>query len=299
MATPLKFGKSFLRVVEVAKVAHQGNGVPATKAFLGASQFRRYMSSHVNVQKHGSVAILELNRGPVNSFSLEFLEEINTNLESLENDQDCQGLIVTSGVPKVFSAGLDLVKEIYQPSDKKRLASFWSNFQEMWLRLYGSRLATMAAINGHAMAGGCVLGLSCDYRVMAEGFRIGMVEIEAGVPPPSWVVGTMRNVVGQSCTEKAILSNKRYTSEEALAVGMVDKTVPKDKVMEETMVEMEKWVAFSGKARELTKRTLRKEYVEALENNRAEDIKNFCDCILDGDVQKAIGKQIEKISKKK
>lgn len=56
---------------------------------------------------------------------------------------------------------------------------------------------------------------------------------------------------------------------------------------------------FSGKARELTKRTLRKEYVEALENNRAEDIKNFCDCILDGDVQKAIGKQIEKISKKK
>ena len=61
------------------------------------------------------------------------------------------------------------------------------------------------------------------------------------------VVGTMRNVVGQSCTEKAILSNKRYTSEEALAVGMVDKVVPKDKTMEETMVEMEKWVAFSSK----------------------------------------------------
>ena len=56
-------------------------------------------------------------------------------------------LCLNQGVPKVFSAGLDLVKEIYQPSDKKRLASFWSNFQEMWLRLYGSRLATMAAIN--------------------------------------------------------------------------------------------------------------------------------------------------------
>lgn len=58
----------------------------------------------------------------------------------------------------------------------------------------------------------------------------------------------MRNVVGQSCTEKAILSNKRYTSEEALAVGMVDKVVPKDKTMEETMIEMEKWVAFSSKS---------------------------------------------------
>ena len=55
---------------------------------------------------------------------------------------------------------------------------------------------------------------------------------------------------------------------------------------------------FLGKARELTKKTLRKEFVEALENNRAEDIKDFCDCILDENVQKAIGKQIEKISKK-
>ncbi|KAJ7340270.1 hypothetical protein OS493_003002 [Desmophyllum pertusum] len=109
---------------------------------------------------------------------MEFLEEINTNLDELENDQDCQGLIITSGLPKVYSAGLDLVKEIYKP-DKKRLASFWTCFQRMWLRLYGSRLATMAAINGHALAGGCVLGLACDYRLMAEGFTIGMVEIEA------------------------------------------------------------------------------------------------------------------------
>ena len=67
------------------------------------------------------------------------------------------------------------------------------------------------------------------------------------VPVFTRVVGTMRNVVGQSCTEKAILSNQRYTSEEALAIGMVDKVVPKDKVMEETMSEMEKWVAFSGR----------------------------------------------------
>ncbi|KAJ7340280.1 hypothetical protein OS493_003013 [Desmophyllum pertusum] len=92
---------------------------------------------------------------------MEFLEEINSNLDALENDQDCQGLIITSGLPKVYSAGLDLVKEIYKP-DKKRLASFWTCFQGMWLRLYnnnnGSRLATMAAINGHALAGGCVVG---------------------------------------------------------------------------------------------------------------------------------------------
>ena len=54
------------------------------------------MSSLVNVEKQGSIAILELNRKPVNSFSMEFLQEINSNLDALENDQDCQGLIITS-----------------------------------------------------------------------------------------------------------------------------------------------------------------------------------------------------------
>ena len=61
------------------------------------------------------------------------------------------------------------------------------------------------------------------------------------------VASLMANVVGQSCAEKAILSNQRYTAEEALAIGMVDKVVPKDKVMEETKSELEKWVAFSGR----------------------------------------------------
>ena len=54
------------------------------------------MSSFVNVEKQGSIAILELNRKPVNSFSMEFLQEINSNLDELEKDQDCQGLIITS-----------------------------------------------------------------------------------------------------------------------------------------------------------------------------------------------------------
>ena len=51
------------------------------------------------------------------------------------------------GLPKVFSAGLDLVKEVYKPSSEKQLSTFWQAFQEMWLRVYGSRLLTVAAVN--------------------------------------------------------------------------------------------------------------------------------------------------------
>lgn len=74
-----------------------------------------------------------------------------------------------------------------------------------------------------------------------------MLSIFTFVPLFSRVAGNMANVVGQSVAEKAILSNQRYTAEEALSIGLVDKVVPKDKVMEETKSEMEKWVMYSGR----------------------------------------------------
>ncbi|KAM7427803.1 hypothetical protein ABFA07_021127 [Porites harrisoni] len=265
---------------------------------LGCHHVRR-MSSLVNVEKQGKVAVLELNRKPVNSFSLDFLQEINENLDQMENDQDCCGIIITSGLPKVFSAGLDLVKEVYKPSSEKQLSTFWQAFQEMWLRVYGSRLLTVAAINGHALAGGCVLSLACDYRIMAEGPTIGLVETEAGVPPPFWVFNNLAAVVGKGAAEKAILSSKRYTAKEALDIGMVDKVVPKEKLIDEAKSQLNELTMFSGRTMQLTKMVMRKDAVDALENRREEDIKEFVDTIMDEEVQKAIGLQVEKLHKKK
>jgi len=256
------------------------------------------MSSLVNVEKQGKVAVLELNRKPVNSLNLDFVQEINAQLEKLENDQDCQGVIITSGLPKVFSAGADLVTEYYKP-DQKRLATFRRAFQEMWLRLYGSRLLTMAAINGHAVAGGCVLCLICDYRVMADGARIGLVETQAGVPPAFWIFNSLATVVGKGVAEKAVIGSKRYTAEEALAIGLVDKVVAKDKVLEATRSQMDEWIILPGRTMELAKKVMRRDAIEALENRREEDIKEFIDRMMDEEVQKAIGEQIERISKKK
>lgn len=157
----------------------------------------------------------------------------------------------------------------------------------------------MAAINGHALAGGCVLGLACDYRIMADGPRIGLVETEAGVPPPFWVFHNLAAVVGNGVAEKALLSSKRYTAQEALAVGLVDKVVPKDEVLAATKSQMEELTAFSARTLELTKKVMRKDAVETLENKREEDIKEFVDCVTDEEVQRAIGMQIERITKKK
>ncbi|XP_067045399.1 enoyl-CoA delta isomerase 1, mitochondrial-like isoform X2 [Acropora muricata] len=106
-------------------------------------------------------------------------------------------------------------------------------------------------------------------------------------------------VVGNGVAEKALLSSKRYTAQEALDVGLVDKVVPKDEVLAATKSQMEELTAFSARTLEITKKVMRRDAVETLENKREEDIKEFVDCVTDEEVQRAIGMQIERITKKK
>merc|ERR1711976_89868 len=101
------------------------------------------------------------------------------------------------------------------------------------MNLYGSRLATIAAINGHSPAGGCLMAISCDHRVMAEGkFTIGLNETLLGIVAPFWFQDTMVNTVGHRETERALQLGLLYSAEEAKKVGLVDQLVPQEQVME-------------------------------------------------------------------
>uniref|UniRef100_A0A672G7P1 Enoyl-CoA delta isomerase 1, mitochondrial n=2 Tax=Salarias fasciatus TaxID=181472 RepID=A0A672G7P1_SALFA len=132
------------------------------------------------------VAVMHMQCPPVNALSLEFLTEICITVEKLEMDKSCRGLIITSSQPKVFSAGLDLL-EMYETSTEHR-GEFWRAVQEMWLKLYSSKLVTIAAINGSSPAGGCLMAMTCDYRIMADNPRygIGLNETQLGMVAPFW-----------------------------------------------------------------------------------------------------------------
>ena len=127
---------------------------------------------------------MTLQRPPANSLSLEMNEVISDSIQTVEANQKIQALILASGLPSIYSAGLDLT-ELYQP-DLDRLPKFWESFQSVYLRLYGSRLSIISAMNGHALAGGCMLSLSCDYRIMSKG-SIGLNESKLGIVAPPWL----------------------------------------------------------------------------------------------------------------
>jgi 3,2-trans-enoyl-CoA isomerase len=102
-----------------------------------------------------------------------------------------QSMILASGLPSIFSAGLDLT-ELYKP-DPSRLPKFWESFQQLYFDLYGSRLATIAAMNGHAPGAGCMIALSCDYRIMSKG-KIGLNESKLGICAPPWLGQQVRYI---------------------------------------------------------------------------------------------------------
>lgn len=263
---------------------------------------RRYATESANldlaVDSASGIAVLQLKRKPVNGLNLEFLTELNLTLEKLEKDRQVKGLIFTSGQPKIFSAGLDIM-EMYNPKPE-RMREFWRALQSFWMRLYISPLATAAAINGHSPAGGCLIALSCDYRVMASGsYAIGLNETLLGIVAPFWFMDTIRNVVGQRESEKALQLGRLYSAEEALKVGLIDELVPETSVLDHAKQELLKWTQIPSHARQLTKLALRKPAVDKLLAKQQEDIEYFAKFIVKDSIQKGLGKYLEALKQKR
>lgn len=122
---------------------------------------------------HDDIVELKLARAPVNALDPTLCNDLRNALASAI-ETGAQG-IVLSGGPKVFSAGLDVPYLLSLGDDRHALMTAWEAFFDTAMALAASPVPVVAAIAGHAPAGGCVLALCCDYRVMASGpFRIGL-----------------------------------------------------------------------------------------------------------------------------
>ncbi|GFS41864.1 hypothetical protein TNIN_182341 [Trichonephila inaurata madagascariensis] len=143
----------------------------------------RHVVSVIEDEKKGTARVI-LQRPPVNALSSELLEKLTTAIKDLE-ERKFRGFILTSDSPKVFCSGLD-INELYKPPEEK-LKLYWKAFQNLWKTLYSTPLITIAAVNGHAPAGGCVLTLSCDHSIMVKsGGFIGLNETLLGLAAPKW-----------------------------------------------------------------------------------------------------------------
>ena len=176
---------------------------------------------------HDDVVELNLARPPVNALDLELLQTLRRALEQSVAD-GARG-IVLSGSQGLFSSGVDV--PALMGRERAEVRAFWREFFAVCATLARSPVPVVAAITGHSPAGGAVLSLFCDYRVMAQGpFRIGLNEVQVGLSVPDCIQLALRRVVGTYRAERLLVAGAMIESSQALACGFVDELTGVDQV---------------------------------------------------------------------
>lgn len=188
---------------------------------------------------------------------------------------------------------------MYKP-DPKRLREFWSTLQDVWLKLYGSPFPTAAAINGHAPAGGCLLSMCCEYRVMLPKYSIGLNETQLGIVAPTWFMATMKNTISSRNAEMALTLGTLFPTEEALRIGLIDEiATDKADAIAKSEAFLSRFKKIPPMARALSKQNFRNKDIQELEDNRTSDVDLFEAVVSNPKVQKSLEVYIEALKNKK
>jgi enoyl-CoA hydratase/carnithine racemase len=173
------------------------------------------------VEFRDSVAILRLDRGTTNAISFELVREVGATLRMLRYEARARAVVLTGSNDKFFSIGFDIPELI--ELGKEEFVRFYRAFNTVCMDLYAFPKPTVAAIAGHAVAGGCILVLCCDYRYIADGHKLmGLNEIKLGVPIPYPADCILRQIAGSRAARDVVESGRFYEPSEAHALGLVD-----------------------------------------------------------------------------
>lgn len=173
---------------------------------------------------------LILKRGKVNALIDSVIEELNAALNVAESDPEIRAVILT-GTGKFFSFGFDIPE--FLDYSKESFKKYLEAFSDLCLRLFLFPKPVIAALNGHTMAGGCMIAISCDHRVMVESdAKISLNEITFGSSVFPGSVAILKECVGPRYARDILFSGKMYSPLEALQTGLVDEIVPGEHLME-------------------------------------------------------------------
>jgi enoyl-CoA hydratase/carnithine racemase len=216
----------------------------------------------------GATAILALAGDKVNALDREVLEEITAFVEYCETDSQITALVLT-GDGKFFSAGLN-VSEILD-NDPGYANVVLDALTTALLRLLRCPLPTVAAVNGAAIAGGCLLPLACDRRLIADDARMGVTELKVGVAFPVATVELLRHVCGPHA-EDLIFGAGLVDAAEACRVGLAHEQLPLGELRLAAVAAAERLASLDTRAYALAKQSTRRRLLESLEDEQARAI---------------------------
>jgi enoyl-CoA hydratase/carnithine racemase len=226
---------------------------------------------------HDAIVELRLARPPVNAFDAALSRTLRLAVEGAAND--ARGVLI-SGRPGMFSGGLD-VAAVLQLDQAGRLGELWREYSGLCRTIAASPIPVVAAITGHAPAGGAVLATFCDYRVMARSsdpakpFRIGLNEVQVGLIVPSEIQTGLRRLVGAYRAERLMAAGAMVDSDEALRLGFVDELIDAENVVARALEWLRALLALPARAMSGTRVIARADLVAAFDAARSQDADDF------------------------
>jgi enoyl-CoA hydratase len=215
----------------------------------------------IEVASQDDVAILRMADGKANAMSIEFCETVTARFGELSH----AGAVVITGNGRIFSAGVDLLRLL--DGGVPYIREFLPALSTMLTTVFSHPRPVVAAINGHAIAGGCVLACAADRRLMArEAGRIGVTELLVGVPFPPAAMEIMRYAAAPQYFEEAIFSGATYPPPQAMERGLVHEVVEPEGLIDRAIAAAKTLAALSPPAFALSKRQTRQPALERLES---------------------------------
>ena len=229
----------------------------------------------IKTQNNNGIVSLIIERGKVNAINDQVVEQMHNTLIDLEKKSETKAVII-SGQGKFFSFGFDIPE--FLSYSKQKFTDYLIKFTDLYTYMFLYPKPIIAAINGHAVAGGCMLASACDKRVMVSGkAKISLNEISFGSSVFAGSTEMMRFCVGSKNTEEILYSGKMYSAEEAKVLGLIDEITSENELMNvATTIALE----LSGKSAPAfadIKLLLRRSVADEMRSKELDSIKRFVD----------------------
>lgn len=251
------------------------------------------MSQTLKVSVEDGLATVRLDRAHGNAINLDLVDELTSAFRRLDTDRSVRGVMLAAS-GKLFSPGLDL-QELVE-LNRLEMERFLERFNACILGLYTFSKPLVAAIHGHAVAGGCVLVLTADWRVLNHEKLLGLNEVRVGVPFPYGVAMILRESVPQRHLEEIALYGRNYRGDEAVRVGLAHETHGDEGFEEHCRSRLEELADKDSAAFAITKRYLRSPTVERIMADEARLASDFVDRWFSASTRRRLSEIVAKLT---
>ena len=226
---------------------------------------------HLDIEE--GLVTVRLERGKVNALNEQVVDELARCLRDLSSDPTVRGIVLT-GTGKFFSFGFDIPE--FLGASREEFARYLRKFTALYRDLFVHPKPVVAALNGHTVAGGCMLATACDARVMVrENAKIGLNEIGFGSSVFAGSLELLRFWVGDRRAQEVVYGGTLYTAAQALDLGLVDAVVPDGALLDGARTRLQGLASRSPQAFRSIKRLLRRPLAQEIERREEASIQEF------------------------